>query len=67
MGNRFLTDRQAEFVRLTCAGRSLREVTAAMDVEVVTVRALSCGVRRRPKTHPITETCRTVEFDESPP
>ena len=63
MAYRLLTHGQAEFVRLTCAGRSLREVAAAVGVEVVTVRALLFSVRTRLKTHPIADsgdgTCPT--------
>ena len=48
-----LTDRQAELVRLACAGMSVREIAASMGIRAGTARVMLTEARMRLGTHAI--------------
>ena len=62
-----LTDRQGEYLRLACAGKTDRENAGAFGTRVRTVGSMRAKVLLRTRAASIDEVCRMVAENYSPP
>ena len=61
-----LTDRQADYLRLHCAGRGAVQIAEAMGLSPRQVRGLLVAVVRRTRAASIEGVCRMVEAGDGP-
>jgi DNA-binding CsgD family transcriptional regulator len=63
---RVLTDRQADYVRLLCAGRTQAEIVDAMGIGLSNLRGMRRSITARTGATPVEDVCRMIEHGEEP-
>jgi DNA-binding CsgD family transcriptional regulator len=63
---RVLTDRQAEYVRLLCAGRTQAEIVDAMGIGPANLLGMRSSITARTGATPVEDVCRMIEHGEEP-
>lgn len=61
-----LTDRQSEYLRHVCAGKTRSEIAEAMGVACATIHSFRSSIRNRLGGQPFDDICRTVAADQEP-
>jgi DNA-binding CsgD family transcriptional regulator len=61
-----LTDRQGEFLRLHCEGKSNVEIASLMNVSVPTVQGMRSNILNRLRQPSLAAVCALVETGEAP-
>jgi DNA-binding CsgD family transcriptional regulator len=64
---RLLTDRQGEYLRLACDGKTDREIAAAFGTSVANIGGVRSKILQRTQAASIDEVCRMVAENRSPP
>jgi DNA-binding CsgD family transcriptional regulator len=62
-----LTDRQGEYLRLSCDGETDREIAAAFGTSVANIGGVRSKVLLRIRAASIDDVCRMVAENRSPP
>jgi hypothetical protein len=63
---RMLTDRQAEYVRLLCAGRTRAEIMHPMGIGLANLRGLRMSITARTGATPVEDVRRMLAHGEEP-
>jgi DNA-binding CsgD family transcriptional regulator len=63
---RVLTDRQAEYVRLLCAGLTQAEIMDAMGIGPASLNGMRMSITARTGAKPVEDVCRMIEQGEEP-
>jgi DNA-binding CsgD family transcriptional regulator len=63
---RVLTDRQADYVRLLCAGLTQAEIVDAMGIGLANLRGMRRSITARTGATSVEDVCRMIEQGEEP-